>query len=151
MTAERDDQISLSPEGERRRAQIGGEIAGALPGIAARRRSRRRAIRGTLALALLVGVWAIVALTGGKPIQPPAPPIVVTPAPEQESVIDYAVVRSGPVDPSIYIRTDTAAINAMVISDDELLRELAAAGRPAGLIRVNGQTRLSRDVVDPPL
>ena len=48
-------------------------------------------------------------------------------------------------------RADALAINAMVISDDELLRELAAAGRPAGLIRVNGQTRLSRDVVDPPL
>jgi len=152
MNREHDPNV-LSPEGERRKAQILREVTDRLPGIAARRRSRRNAVRGTLAIALLLTVGAAAVLINRVPSVPgtqPAPPVVVTPEPGR-SVIDYAVVRTGPVDPSIYIQPDTEAINAMVISDDELLRELAAAGRPAGLVTMNGRVRLTRDVVDPPL
>lgn len=149
MTPEHDD-ILLSPEGERRREAILRDVSLRLPRIVARRRARRRAVTGSLAIALVLTVGAATLLlrTPSRPVG--APPIVEAPA-LVAPLIDYAVVRTGPIDPSIYVKENPDAINAMVISDDELLRELAAMGRPAGLIRMNGRVRLSRDVVDPPL
>ncbi len=147
------DQQRLSPEGEQRREAILREVSGRLPAIAARRRAKRRAAAGTLAVLLLAGaavVWMIPTSPGPTPTPTSAPQVVeVEPTIEHDPLIDYAVVESSPVDPSVYVRTDTESINAMVITDDELLRELAAIGRPAGLVRMNGQVRLSRDVVDP--
>lgn len=149
------EQQRLSPEGERRREEILREVSGRLPAIAARRRAKRRAAAGTLAVLLLVCaavVWMIPTSPGPTPTPTSAPQVVlIEPTIEYDPLIDYAVVESSPVDPSVYVRTDTESINAMVITDDELLRELAAIGRPAGLIRMNGQVRLTRDVVDPPV
>ena len=144
------EQQRLSPEGDRRREAILHEVSGRLPGIARRRRAKRRAVAGALAVLLLAGaavVWMIPTVQSPTATQQIAE---IKPAVESEPLIDYAVVVSAPADPSVYVRTETESINAMVISDDELLRELAAIGRPAGLIRMNGQVRLSRDVVDPP-
>jgi hypothetical protein len=153
MTPEHDD-LPLSPEGEQRKDEILREVSQRLPGIAARRRARRRAVRGSLAVALALTAGVVVVLTRSTPSNPvptPAPIIAESPAPERP-LIDFAVIHTSPVDPvMMYVRADTEVINAMVISDDELLRELAAMGRPAGLIRMNGQVRLSRDVTDPPL
>ena len=146
-------QHRLSPEGERRREAILHEVSGRLPAIARRRRAKRRAAAGTLAVLLLAGaavVWMIPTAPTPTPAPTTAPQVVlIEPDIEYDPLIDYAVVESSPVDPSVYVRTDTESINAMVITDDELLRELAAIGRPAGLIRMNGQVRLTRDVVDP--
>jgi len=145
------EQQRLSPEGERRREAILHEVSGRLPGIARRRRARRRAVAGALAVLLLLAGAAVVWMIPTVQSPTAAPQIAeIKPAVESEPLIDYAVVVSAPADPSVYVRTETESINAMVISDDELLRELAAIGRPAGLIRMNGQVRLSRDVVDPP-
>lgn len=149
------EQQRLTPEGERRREAILHEVSGRLPAIARRRRAKRRAAVGALAVLLLAGaavVWMIPTMPKSVPTPTPtsAPQVVlIEPAIEYEPLIDYAVVESSTVDPSVYVRTDTESINAMVITDDELLRELAAIGRPAGLIRMNGQVRLTRDVVDP--
>lgn len=154
MTPEHEHDQRLSPQGLRRRDEIRESISKRLPAIAARRKARRRAFRGSLAAALLLTAGAAVVMVGRSPSAPitaPTPPIVEAPLPvePQRSAIDYAVVQSTPVDPSVYLETDTEAINAMVISDDELLRELASIGRPAGLVRMNGGVRLTRDVADP--
>ena len=162
MTFERDNN-RLSKEGERRRDAMLRDLLAQAPGIIARRRRRRRAQAGGVAMALVltggIVITVMVNSTGNPaPVSAPAPVIVEAPveapieAPpvERKPLIDFAIVRtSGVVDPSIiYVRTDVDAINAMILSDDELLRELAAMGRPAGLIRMNGEVRLTRDVVD---
>jgi hypothetical protein len=151
MTHDR-EQVGLSPEGEQRRETILRDLSAQLPEITSRRRQRKRVAVGACAMALLLSVGSVVVLTMNPPVHIPAPEIVVTPVgPEvtTSQLIDFAIVRtSDTIDPSIYVRSETEAINAMVISDDELLSELAAMGRPAGLIRMNGEVRLSRDVVD---
>ena len=173
MTFERDNN-RLSKEGERRRDAMLRDLTAQMPGIIAGRRRRRRAMAGGVAMALVLTGGVVITLmantTGNPaPVSAPAPVIVEAPveapvepvepvelvdvagAPvEVRPLVDFAIVRtSGVVDPSIiYVRTDVDAINAMILSDDELLRELAAMGRPAGLIRMNGEVRLTRDVVD---
>lgn len=141
---------SLSPEGESRRDAILREVSAQLPVIAARRRRRKRAAVGGGALALVLAVSAAVVMVSNLRLAPPiAPPVVEAPTESADPLIDFAVVlTSDEIDPSLYVRTDLDAINSMVISDDELLRELAQMGRPAGLIKMNGEVRLSRDVVD---
>jgi len=153
MTPER-QPIPLTPEGDRRRDEILRGVTAQLPGIVARRRRRRRAARGAVAMILLFAAGGVLMRVMRTPIPAPTvpPPLIVeAPAEAPPGLIDFAIVRtSETIDPSIYIRTDTEAINAMVISDDELLRALASMGRPAGLIRMNGEIRLTRNVVDAP-
>ncbi len=145
------EQDRLSPEGEFRREAILRDLTAQLPTIVARRRRRKRVVAGSCAVALLLVVGAVVVQMVNLPASVPAPVIVETPAEPAETLIDFAIVRtSESIDPSIYVRVDNDAINAMVISDDELLRELAQMGRPAGLIRMNGEVRLTRNVVDEP-
>ena len=153
MTRDR-EQVGLTPEGESRRAAILRDVAAQLPAIAARRRARRRVAMAGGVTALLLPIVSVIVLTlnqtSGPGGAPAASPVVTADPADSEHVVDFAYVRtSGAIDPSVYIRPDTEAINAMVVTDDELLRELASIGRPAGLIRMNGELRLTDDVVDP--
>jgi len=151
------ERMELSSEGRERRDAILRDVSARLPGIASARRRRRRSVAGGAAVALLLVVGGAVVLTmqqrpANQPtLTPPnvaapeAPPVNETPS------IDFQIVRTNDeIDPTMIVRTDPEAINAMVVSDEELLRTLAEMGRPAGLIRMNGQVRLTRDVVDPP-
>ena len=145
------EQAGLSPGGELRRDAILRDLTAQLPTIVARRRRRKRVVAGGCAMALLLVASAAVIQMVSQPASSPAPPIVEAPVEPAESLIDFAIVRTNEaVDPSVYVRIDNDAINSMVISDDELLRELAQMGRPAGLIRMNGEVRLTRNVVDEP-
>ena len=107
---------SLSPEGESRRESILREVSAQLPSIATKRKRRRRAAVGGSALALVFVVSAAVVMVLNLLVAPPiAPQVVEAPTETVEPLIDFAVIpTSDEIDPSVYVRTDLDAINAMV-------------------------------------
>lgn len=129
---------SLSPDGEDRRWQILG-MALAEARVRRRRRVAARAIPVLLLLALLV--WQ---LPRTKP--PRIQTVVVKPVEAHSSVtarpaIVVTLIRT---DPHIVERLaiPPQPLHVVVISDTELLNDLAMANRPAGLVYVNGKAML---------
>jgi hypothetical protein len=135
------DEVSpiLSPQGQRRREKIGR-----LAAQAARQRKRRRiAGRAIVSLAcfglVLSGMW--IARSERRPsdrspiVERPVVPLAhATPA----STITIARIETdGTITDRLAIRN--VSPRWRTIGDDELLRTLADAGHPAGLISMNGQ------------
>lgn len=122
-----------------------------------RRRTRRRAL-ATMILVISAGTLAILAL--GRNNVTPAPPVasddgggspratLPQPSPEitepRHSII--TIVRTDPDILERYVPSATSKIETL--SDETLLASLASLGRPTGLIRYDGQVRLTNDVTD---
>lgn len=145
------DQNRISYEGVKRR----DEILRLAQGAARTRKHRRNVIRtmsANLAFVVIASITAMVATQvpmgerresgGSSPLavsKPPAPVPTAVPA-EAESV------------KIVYIQTDMSLVDRLsirpepprweVISDEQLLEQLAQSGEPAGLVTLNGQTHL---------
>ena len=140
--------VILSEEGQRRRDAIGR-----LAREAARQRWKRRRVGRAVAVGVLVliGVWTMRSMQStARPRQevradhrPPLPvhPVAPAPMPEAPPPPPRILVSRIETDPTITSRLSIGypPPRWQVIGDDDLLRTLADAGHPAGLIRVNGQ------------
>jgi hypothetical protein len=135
--------LPLSPQGQRRREEIGH-----MARITARQRRRRRvAGRGalvTLLISAIGGAWWLsgrlqAPLSVTRVVVPPSPfvpqPLPISPTSPR------VVVDRIETDPTITARLSIGRTTPrwQMVGDDELLRTLADAGQPAGLIRMNGQ------------
>ena len=133
----------LSPAGAVRRAQIGRMARRA----AGRRRLRRAAGRATVVLLVVAGATPLL----WRKTSPPRPVVAVrsasaqrpSPAPPPSAVISY-VATDRTITDRLSVRPTPP--RWVVIDDRQLLDALAGAGRPAGLVSVDGrETLLFRD------
>lgn len=165
---ERDDRgVALSVAGQRRRAEILDQAAGALDGRVRARRLRR----GAASLGCVAAVVAAVLSLRPRPTHdgsPPGPEMVRAPdgvgshpqavAPDRVAVRgnDARVDRAPAAGPertddpkevpdgvvTVIAKTNPKDESLHSLDDDELLQQLAELGVRAGLIEVNGQRRL---------
>ncbi len=156
VTSEAGPEQSLSSAGQRRRDAMLDELVSTMH----RTHRIRRVRRATLASAgmiLLIISLSMIALPDRSPSsgersfasQPQANDATQGNVPSQspESRLASFIVRT---DPTILDRvTITPASHVAYLDDDELLRELAAINRPAGMIRTAAGVRLTVDVTDP--
>ena len=150
------DDESLSSAGLARRAAM----LEALKREVSKRKARRVFIRrGVLAASLSVGILVLAERfaprehgAGGLVDQAPlpAPPRAVTPPPLEDRLksVRFEVVRVKP-DLTERWRVRTKPSVVKLLNDDDLLRELAAAEVPSGLIRVPDGFILTADVTRP--
>jgi hypothetical protein len=116
------EAIELTREGRLRRDAMLDQLLGARSEVHRRRRSRRRAMLAA-APVLIAGVSAATLVwhwSGGRAAAPIGP---------------------GPGD-------QQPPANIIVMSDQDLLQELAALDRPAGLVRAGGKVWLTQPVTD---
>jgi hypothetical protein len=131
----------LSPAGVARREQIRRLARRAAAG----RRWRRRAGRTAIVAAVLAAAAPLLWPRRPAPPASPHPPTVVarrrdpTPPPPVTSVVTYVATDATITDRWSVRPTPPRWV---VIGDRELLDTLAAAGRPAGLMTVDGHERL---------
>ena len=136
--------IELSPRGRQRREQI---LEMAIRQGRQRRR-RRLAVRGgAVAIVLLVMATAVLRIPRSAPHQSDLPtaksaaPAVPTPDRGQQAKV---VIERIQTDPTILRRLAVPKSPPLwqTLDDDHLLQELAQAGRPAGLVKIDGRTTL---------
>lgn len=126
--------VPLSVAGEARR----GEILRLAKGEARRRRRRRVGVRIGAVCAVL-GLGVVVMWPGGKATEV-AVKVLPTKAPEPAAGLKITFIQT---DPTIVDRLAVSPVRSWtVMDDDQLLRSMADAGHPAGLISMNGQTFL---------
>ena len=137
--------LRLSQTGVQRRADMLGELQGAMRQVHRRRRALRRVVAAScLLLALLaasVPFW--------RPGPAPHQVVLEDPAPAPPApVVDLIIVHT---DPTVLARyTPRPQSRTERLNDDALLAHLASINRPTGLIRMGGEVRLTANVVDPP-
>lgn len=166
MNAPRNED--LREAGRRRRDAALNDLLGYMNSVHRARRLRRRSAATALLLALGAGILFLALPT--KRSDHTIAPIAIDDAPMDSSdlaevdspsapeplridgpePVNIVVVRS---DPSIVERyradvTEYTHIRVHHLSDEELLRELAAMGRPTGMISMGGKTWLTEDVTD---
>lgn len=146
------ETVRISYEGIKRR----DEILRLAQGAARTRKRRRNAIRAVSANLVFVVIASITAILatqvplgqrpqggGNSPLAvskpPPAP--VPTAAPAEAESVKIVFIQT---DPALVDRLSVRAESPRweVISDEQLLEQLAQSGEPAGLITLNGQTHL---------
>ncbi len=111
---------------ETRRARMLDELLADMSRHQGRRRATRRLVLALPILLAAGSIWAIAQQAGSRqPVIPMEPPTAV-----QVVTGEY---RTGLV---------------RLIDDDELVERLAEIERPTGLIRIEGNARLTRSVVD---
>ncbi len=146
--------VSLSPTGEARRAAMLGALAGEVRRAGRRRRVRRGATGGAAACAfLLVVLSPAMIVLSNRPGSVMSIAHESTPSPESDWILRTPPARMQVVhtDPAaleramVYTRID---LDALSVSDAELVQDLRAAGRPTGLMRIDGRTRLTAPVTD---
>jgi hypothetical protein len=138
-----DDQLSLL--GQVRREQI---LRLALRQVRRQRRRRLAARAGACCVALVV-IGVAVFHTARWQLNRPVAPVAVTSVPGVSPQTDRPnagriVVQHIQTDPNIVRRLAVTprAPKWVRIDDDQLLQELATAGKPAGLAKINGQVTL---------
>jgi hypothetical protein len=130
-----ESDVPLSVAGEARRE----EILRLAKGEARRRRRRRAGVRvgavcAVLGLGVVVMIWP-----GGKATEVVVK-VLPTKAPEPAAGLRITFIQT---DPTIADRLAVSPARSWtVMDDDQLLRSMADAGHPAGLISMNGQTFL---------
>jgi len=139
----------LSAAGQERREAI---LQTALRTVRRRRRARRAVgVTGGVAAIVLVAVMlhrSPESVPQTSVPQPVAPPRVAVqpsyPPVESPDVPRFATIRIVGDDPTIMERLAAPAVPQLwrTIDDEELLAEMAAAGQPAGLARINEETLL---------
>ncbi len=111
-----------------------------------RRRVRRRAVRGALAVApvvVIVGAaWLV--MSGPGPVTTPSPVGPIAEAPSQHHAESAPAINDVPMPSGV--RLTSTPIKAQQIDDAELLALLAEAGRPDGLVRIDGVTMLASEL-----
>ena len=149
-----DEQVSLSATGARRRDEI---LRAAVRAGQSRRRRRLAGRAAGAAGGVIAIAWAVAAVL--RPAGLVKPPLVRGPIPPAPPPVAHVVV-SGPRPavkrPAVIIvqriETDPTLVDRLAVprqghpwrslSDDELLTQLAQAGRPAGLAYVDGRAQL---------
>jgi len=150
--------IELSPAGRARRSAMLADLLGAMQTLHRRRRAQRRIVTAASCACILVAAVLLAApLLNSRSVAPendlrvenipgPAP----LPAPELVNSVPHPplIVRIT-TDPAILdrYRADPPRI-VQRVGDEELLRTLAAIDRPAGLIRIGEEVRLTSPVTD---
>lgn len=139
---EREQSEVLSPAGRARREEI---LDDALR-VADRRRRAKIFSRAAVVL-IAAGIFSSVFLVGrGRTPAPVAhvlPPAIRETAPLKKSPAEIAIVRVK-TDPTLLeqMRAPPQTPTWKELSDDELLKQLAAAGKPAGIAYVDGKAEL---------
>ncbi|MFG0251860.1 MAG: hypothetical protein ACF8NJ_03195 [Phycisphaerales bacterium JB038] len=147
----------LTPAGETRRDAMLTELTGYMQQV---HRGRRRRRRGG-ALALLVALSAVIAVAAMSGRSTPPPKQIADNSPNGNSTVNslpeapvslvsVAIVKSDADVMDKYRAKVTTYSNIRVerLDDETLLSELAAMGRPAGLVQMEGKTYLTADVAD---
>jgi hypothetical protein len=134
-----DEYQPLSPQGERRREQL-LVVARAAARAHRQKRHQRLVILATISGLMVPLVTALVLQYRRQPVSvahytpqpssPPQPPSVIIAPIETDA--DITARLALPATPARW----------RWVGDDELLQTLADAGRPAGLVRINGQSLL---------
>lgn len=137
-----------------RKDEILGHLHAHLRVRSRRRRIARAASAGTVMLALAAAVYFTVPSSPGTPSDSlfthngadtihsapgPAPTPTPVQAPTMIAAASHVTVRIAGTDPlptTPCVANSTATI--CILSDDQLLAELARAGRPSGLVRTGG-------------
>ena len=134
---------ALTDAGRVRRAAMRRSLQGAVMTRRRRRTAARSAGAVLAVLALGIAWWQ-------------ATPVTRLPEPgssrDDLAALQHVDYRAVTTDRSMLerYRVDPPAVSAVLeVGDDELLRLLAAAGRPTGLIRMRDRVIVTRDVVDP--
>ena len=132
-----------------RKSAMLGELLDDMERVHRRRRAMRRVRSAGGALVILLALVVLLL---------PEPATRIEPGDSDGT--NRIVAEAAPRSTVEIIRTDPGVLDryaarpatrVRIIDDDELLAELAAMNRPAGLIRMGGEVRLTADVVDPPL
>lgn len=138
-------EIELSPRGRQRREHI---LEMAIQ-QARQRRRRRLAVRGgAAAVVLLVAGLALLLVPHPGP-QRHELPVATKSQPPTAPPRDHAQAAKLLIE---HIQTDPTLLKRLAVrpspprwqtlDDDQLLRELALAGKPAGLVKINGRASL---------
>ncbi len=136
--------VELSPRGRGRREQI---LKMAVR-LARQRRRRRFALRGGAAAIVFVVAGIAALLLPRSAPHPSRTPIVITPPPVVPKLdrgqAAKVVIERIQTDPGIVRRLAVAKARPLwqTLDDEHLLQELAQAGRPAGLVKIDGQAML---------
>lgn len=152
----------LSTDGMARRDAMLPELLDAMYRHHARRKAARRALVGAgIGAAVVALAWGVsIALSPRAAVDPldgAAPRVADGGAEPGETAITDAPVRAPIVavivtDPMILDRSRapaaTGGVRVRRLDDEALLALLDDIGRPAGLIRMKGETRLTRAVAD---
>ncbi|MCA9290787.1 MAG: hypothetical protein KDA25_06640 [Phycisphaerales bacterium] len=131
----------LSAAGAARRERMLEDILGDMVARHRRRRVRRRAIGAAMVVIALAVVVAPLVRTPPAPMSTPSPSL----ARQADASVRIRIVQS---DPDVVARLAAPSSPGLVrrIDDDELVRTLVEVHRPAGLIRVGTEVRLSAAV-----
>lgn len=160
MNRENHHYAPLSAQGRQRRTQMLGELQRAMHRHHAHKQ-RRRTIASTGALTLIITLSAMAWLSIAQRNTPSRLQMTQqsqTTKQTNDGETSGAQVRTVSTTPGIadkYISTPSSQHITIIESDEELLRTLAEFGRPSGLIRINGEVRLTnpqlvrRDKSDP--
>jgi hypothetical protein len=159
---EHDDKVTLSEAGRRRIDQMRNELLAELQRVH-RRRRQRRSIAAVLLLTLIVGGWWMMQfpqptapiLAPPQLVQSPAESPAKQPVPDAIEPIRTVIVPTS--EPSRIERLETDAMildryrthdlpltHVTYLSDEELVRELAAIGEPASIVRLPDRVLLVR-------
>lgn len=150
------ESAELSPAGERRRNEM-RRVLGRAAVLHRKRRRRRRAARWSAGFVLLIGAgaWSVYALKPAGSSPKPAGQTaqiglapVAQPPPAREPRADVVVVGNDAATIRAQRVRTRIDINAVSISDDELLTTLAQMGRRTGIARIDGRAILTEPVTD---
>ena len=129
-----ESDVPLSVAGKARRE----EILRLAKGEVRRRRRRRVAVR-VGAMCAVLGLGVMVMWPSGRTVEV-AVKVLPMKAPERAAGLRITFIQT---DPTIADRLSVSPARSWtVMDDDQLLRSMADAGHPAGLISMNGQTFL---------
>ena len=166
------DPAPLSPAGEARREEMLHELLGEMASVRRARLVRARAAIGVATAAVVGGVsWMVVGTHA--PVSYSGPRLTAAPEPKPASApVSIEPIRTTAAPSTIHIEivsTDPSVAERLTIHTElwpqsgtvtrgpltvtfldvhGLLRELAAIGRPAGLIEMDGQYRFTRPITD---
>ena len=136
--------FDLSPSGRARREQI---LKMAVEQGQRQRRQRLAVRGGAVAIVLLAIVATVLRMphSNSRPIERPfvKSPLPPAPAPQRTLTPKIAIERIQ-TDPTIAQRLAVAKTPPrwQRLDDDHLIQELAQAGKPAGLVKINGQAAI---------
>jgi hypothetical protein len=135
---------TLSSRGRERRDAMLDELRDTMRHLHRARRTRRSAVAITASLAILIGL-SVIALPNPT-IRAPGTTAIIEPGDVPAARI--TIVHTDPTVLSRYAAGPTPRVR--MLDDEALLEELAAIGRPTGLVRAEGRAWLTANVANPP-
>ena len=148
-----DDVDSLSPKGRSRRDAMLADMLRLVDVTRARRRRRRQAASAATMLLLALALFRVARFAG-----PDEPGLAIRgPSHEGSTAVVVGRVADSGVRLTELVHDDATSVERLRadaprriiwLDDESLLSELASMNRPAGLLRHNGETRLTVAVTD---